>query len=129
MTNSKKFFISPYTYPGMRFSEEDRKNLDKLPRIDLTKEYIMEVISKECEVTIQSLSEKTRKQEVVQARHIYCAIAKKYMKLSLKNIGQTIGGRDHTTILHAIRTFEERIVIEEQYQNKVNKIYQKLGIL
>lgn len=129
MTNSKKFFISPYSYPGMKFSQEDMKNLDKLPRIDLTKEDILDVVSKECQVTIESILEKTRKQEVVQARHIFCAIARKYMKLSLKNIGQTIGGRDHTTIIHAIRTFEERIVIEEHYQNTVNKIYQRLGIV
>jgi chromosomal replication initiator protein len=53
--------------------------------------------------------EKTRKQEVVEARQIAMFLAKNMTKSSLKTIGLQFGGRDHSTVIHAITSVEDRI--------------------
>lgn len=51
-----------------------------------------------------SLSDKSRKREVVEARMMYTKIMKRYTKLSLTAIGKAIG-KDHATIIHYLNNF------------------------
>ncbi|MCJ7813248.1 chromosomal replication initiator protein DnaA, partial [bacterium] len=49
---------------------------------------------------------KSRKKEIAYARQIAMYLSKKLTRYSLKSIGLHFGGRDHTTVIHAIRTIE-----------------------
>lgn len=66
---------------------------------------ILFVISTYFGIPKDNLLEKTRKREIIDARHMATAIVKaklkKKWKLSLAYIGQKIGGKDHATVLHA----------------------------
>lgn len=55
------------------------------------------------------LKDKTRKQEVVEARQIAMFLSKKLTKSTFKTIGLHFGGRDHSTVIHAITTVEDRL--------------------
>ena len=57
-----------------------------------------------CNVTWDKVQSKSRKREIVLARQLYCFYMCFYTKLSLKRIGETIGGRDHTTVIHSRQT-------------------------
>ncbi|MCH8494722.1 MAG: chromosomal replication initiator protein DnaA [Balneolales bacterium] len=60
-------------------------------------------------IDANKVREKTRKQEVVEARQIAMYLAKQMTKSSLKTIGLQFGGRDHSTVIHAITSVEDRI--------------------
>ena len=72
---------------------------------------------------------KTRKTEVVNGRFIFCGIMKEYFGYSLKKIGEFVGGRDHTTIIHSVEKYHDRYQNEEHYRVLVNNIYNKIGIV
>ncbi len=50
---------------------------------------------------------KSRKKEIAYARQIAMYLSKEMTRYSLKSIGLHFGGRDHTTVIHAIRTIND----------------------
>ena len=67
---------------------------------------------------------KVRRQEVVFARHIIMFLARELTGLSLKNIGLSLGKRDHSTVIHACKIVEDKINNISSF-NKLLKEYKK----
>ena len=67
-------------------------------------EYILNAVAEEWGVTVAQIKSKSRKREYVEPRQIYCKLAKKFTGMPFAAIGQTLEGRDHTTVLHSIKT-------------------------
>ena len=59
------------------------------------------------DMDIELIKSKTRKAEVVIVRFIQAWLMKKYTLMSLCSIGKHLGGRDHSTIIHVIKTIED----------------------
>ncbi|MBD3385787.1 chromosomal replication initiator protein DnaA [candidate division KSB1 bacterium] len=74
------------------------------------------------------LRAKTRKKEIAQARQICMYLCKKLTDSSLKTIGLHFGGRDHSTVIHAINTIEELINRDIAIGEAVEKIKNKIEI-
>jgi len=72
--------------------------------------------------------EKTRKQEVVEARQMAMYLSKKFTKSSLKTIGLHFGGRDHSTVIHAISTVDERLSTSPKYTRILTELEQKIEV-
>lgn len=61
-----------------------------------------------------------RKREIVIPRHAtYFVLRQRFPMMSLPQIGRFMGGRDHSTILHGLRTIEERMARDPQLRSKV----------
>jgi len=73
------------------------------------------------------LRDKTRKQEIVLPRHIAMYFVKELTNHSLKSIGLHFGGRDHTTVLHALNTVNSLVEQDEHIRDIVIAIRQKLN--
>lgn len=71
------------------------------------------------------LSSKLRVREIVELRQMFCSIARN-IGFSLKTIGQFLGKRDHTTIIHNVRTFRNMMETDDQYREKYNKIIKEI---
>lgn len=71
---------------------------------------------------------KTRKKEVALARQIAMYLAKKLTKHSLKTIGLHFGGRDHTTVIHAIDAIEKLMETDIQIKSEVDVLKQRLSV-
>lgn len=61
------------------------------------------------ELTVAEILGNQRSRAIVLARHEAIWMVKKNTHWSLPQIGQFFGGRDHTTILHAVRKHEKRL--------------------
>jgi chromosomal replication initiation ATPase DnaA len=127
---SKETKISPYSFPGIRFNDIPnsmfKQHREKSFK-DCEKE-ILQIVAENCGVSVDDIISETRKKEVVDARHIYFASVKLKYRVSLKSIGETVGNRDHTTVIHGIRKFKERYETEELYQKLSDSIFERLGI-
>ena len=119
--------ISPYIFPGLKHLQKTSKDLKFRKNLD-TPRQILEIVSESCGTTVEEILSKTRKSEIVDARHIFCGIMKKYFDYPYKNIGEHAGGRDHTTAIHAVKTFENRCVLEDGYKQLVDSIVYNLNI-
>ena len=99
------------------------KNIKK----EITVEYIQEIVSEYFQLSIEELQSKTRKRHVVQARQLAMFFAKKYTKLSLANIGKSIGKRDHATVLHACKTVDNLNETDKQFRKFLSDLTTKIN--
>jgi chromosomal replication initiator protein len=79
-------------------------------------------------IDTNKVREKTRKQEIVEARQIAMYLSKKFTKSSLKTIGLHFGGRDHSTVIHAISTVEERISTSPKHKRILEELHQRIEV-
>ncbi len=77
-------------------------------------------------LTPEDLSAKTRKREVVTARHVAMHFSKKMTSHSLKSIGLRFGGRDHSTVIHACNSVENRLELEPAFREQFAEVEQVL---
>jgi chromosomal replication initiator protein len=71
-------------------------------------ERILNLTAEHFRTTPEALKGKSRKQELVFVRMIAMTLMTEMTSLSLKAIGQLFGGRDHSTVIHARDTIQER---------------------
>ena len=77
-------------------------------------EDILKVISRHYNVGRNDLLSPRRAREVVMPRQIGMYLAKKLTARSLPEIGRRFGGRDHSTVLHAVRKIDEQMKSDEK---------------
>ena len=70
---------------------------------------------------------KSRKMEIVEARQVAMYLCRSLIGDSLSNIGVCFGGRDHTTVIHAMRSIEEKKKKNKKLDKIINKIQQELN--
>lgn len=124
----KKVSISPYSFPGLKLTIGDKRKIlkDRTNRVRLSKEDILDIISNESGVGVNEIVSRSRKKEIVNARFIFCSIMKDHYNYSLVYIGELIGGRDHTSVIHAINQHRSRVKNEDAYRDLTSNIYQKI---
>jgi len=65
----------------------------------------------------------SRRRPVVQARYAFAYVARTWWPdLSYPRIGRLLGGRDHSTVLHGLRQFEEWRARDRDLQDKVARL-------
>ena len=77
-------------------------------------EDILKVVSRHYNVGRNDLLSPRRAREVVMPRQIGMYLAKKLTARSLPEIGRRFGGRDHSTVLHAVRKIDEQMKGDEK---------------
>ena len=75
----------------------------------------------------ESIYTSSRKRDIVLARQVAMYLTHKHLpNLSLARIGQCIGSKDHSTVLHACRTIEEQIGVDKVVGLAVEDIEKKM---
>jgi chromosomal replication initiator protein len=74
------------------------------------------------EVAEKSIYEKTRKKEVVKPRQIIMYILREEFSVSYPSIGEKLGGRDHTTVIHSCEKIKEEIKSNNSLEQELDHI-------
>jgi chromosomal replication initiator protein len=88
----------------------------------ITVEKIRDAVCNYFALSVDDISTKSRKREVVIARQIAMYLSKLLTKNSLSTIGALIGMRDHATVLHACKTVGDQIQIDKKFKKNVQEI-------
>jgi hypothetical protein len=88
---------------------------------------IQEVVAKELGVSVDCMVSNRRRGPEVRARQLAMWFCRSRTVQSLPEIGKRFGGRDHTTILHAIRMVEERRHSDPELAERIDRITAALG--
>ncbi len=91
-------------------------------------DYIQKTVSEFFKVSIDQLKDKTRKKEIVMARQLAMYFSKEYTNLSLKSIGYHFGGRDHSTVIHAVQTVNDLYDTDNSFKKSVDELRKKLKL-
>ncbi|TVR81524.1 MAG: chromosomal replication initiator protein DnaA [Chitinophagaceae bacterium] len=102
------------------------KNLVKNISQEVSIEYIEKVVCENLNVQVNSLKEKTRKREVVQARQLTMYLSKIFTDKPLKSIGDYFGGRDHSTVIHSCKQITDQMDVDSDFKEKVDLLTKKI---
>ncbi|HUB26102.1 MAG TPA: chromosomal replication initiator protein DnaA, partial [Tepidisphaeraceae bacterium] len=72
----------------------------------ITVQQIMDAVTRYYNVRASDLQSKKRHKSIAFPRQVCMYLARRHTRYSLEEIGGYFGGRDHTTVLHAVRTVE-----------------------
>lgn len=75
----------------------------------LTSKNILDAVSKYYNISTKDIISKGRKKELIQPRQITIYLMREENKTSYPTIGKEIGGRDHTTAIHAYNKISKKI--------------------
>jgi chromosomal replication initiator protein len=95
---------------------------------EMSIEYLHKIVTQHFNVSLESIKSKTRKKEIVIARQVAMYLAKQYTNHSLKSIGQYCGGRDHSTVIHAIQAINDMLHTEHQFKASFEEIKRKVKV-
>lgn len=110
------------TNVDMRLAERVVKRAVKIDNKPLTVDDILEKVCNHYHVSQQSVFSKSRKRDYVVVRQISMYLAQKYTKMPASRIGQLIGGRDHSTVIHSCLTVEQRLKIDKSFSEELSSI-------
>lgn len=106
----------------MRLAERVIKRAVKVDNHPLTVDDILEKVCGHYHVTQQNVFSKSRKRDYVIVRQVSMYLAQKYTKMPAARIGQLIGGRDHSTVIHSCSTIEQRLKVDKSFSAELNSI-------
>jgi chromosomal replication initiator protein len=110
----------------MELTREALKDLLALQEKLVTIENIQKTVAEYYKIRISDLSSKRRSRAIARPRQIAMALSKELTNHSLTEIGNSFGGRDHTTVLHACRKISEfkntNPQIAEDHENLLKKL-------
>jgi chromosomal replication initiator protein len=97
------------------------------PRGILSVEMIQKVVADYYKVKVSDLYGKRRLASFVLPRQVAMFLCKELTQKSLPDIGESFGGRDHTTVLHAVRKINQEKQDNPQLNHQIHVIQQTLG--
>jgi chromosomal replication initiator protein len=101
------------------------KNFIKDIETEVGIDFIQKSVSEYFGIHTDELKAKTRKKEIVIARQVAMYFSKEFTNHSLKSIGYHFGGRDHSTVIHAVQTVNDMIETDSGFRNSVNELKKK----
>ena len=106
----------------LRLAERVIKRAVKVDDHPLTIDDILEKVCGHFRVEQRHVFSKSRKREYVQARQVSMYLAQKYTKMPAGRIGQLIGNRDHSTVIHSCNTVEKRLKVDKAFSAELSSI-------
>ena len=104
---------------------------DLIPDVEgpeITSSTIMAQTATYFSLTIDDLCGTSRSRVLVNARQIAMYLCRELTELSLPKIGQTFGGRDHTTVMHADRKIRQLMAERRSIYNQVTELTNRIKI-
>ena len=83
---------------------------------------MVEKVARYYDIDQASIYEKTRRKEVVKPRQIIMYILREDFNVSYPSIGQKLGGRDHTTVIHSCEKIKRELKNDPSLEQEINQL-------
>ena len=93
----------------------------------ITIEEIQKRVADHYSIRVSDMHSARRSRAIVRPRQVAMYLSKQLTARSLPEIGRKFGGRDHTTVMHAVRKVEELCVTEAMFAEDVEFLLRALG--
>ena len=94
---------------------------------EITPQLIIDVVCEHFHITKEQMISKSRSNDIAKPRQIAMYLCKNMTGVSLENIGELLGGRDHSTVIHGINKVEAELQTNEATVNLLNTIKKKIN--
>jgi chromosomal replication initiator protein len=93
----------------------------------ITIQQIFDVVTRYYNVRLSDLQSKKRHKSIAFPRQVCMFLARRHTRYSLEEIGGYFGGRDHTTVMHAVRTVDSDTREDDQIAGQLAHLESQLG--
>ncbi|MBN2096208.1 chromosomal replication initiator protein DnaA [Candidatus Peregrinibacteria bacterium] len=101
---------------------------DPTPRQAVTMDQLTDYVSEYYTIPKSEVLGESRNKEVLIPRQLIMYLAKTRLRMSLAKIGQSLGNRNHTTVMHAISKVQNLLKNDRQLLYDTNAIIKEAGI-
>ena len=93
----------------------------------ITADYIISMVAEHFNVSTADLCGNKRSSKIVMPRQVAMYLCREILAIPLKNVGQYLGNRDHTTVMHGVEKIEKELQTNEQLQNTIDTLKKKIN--
>ena len=108
--------------PSVDLARESLRDLLALQAKQITIENIQKTVAEYYNIRISDLLSKRRNRSITRPRQLAMAVTRELTSHSLPEIGDSFGGRDHTTVIHACK----KIVLFKESNNRIKEDYENI---
>lgn len=94
---------------------------------DITPELIIKTVAEHMNISYQDIISNKRSSDIVNARHISMYLCRNLTDKSLDLIGDSLGGRDHSTVINGIKRIEESLTVNAPLASTIDTIKKKIN--
>ena len=105
-------------------------NIVEIPTIEkenITVEKICNIVCQYYSLPLEAINSTSRKREIAEARQVAMYLARTHTNTSLSVIGQSMGKRDHTTVLYACRTVQNQMDVDSSFRERINILEKQIN--
>jgi chromosomal replication initiator protein len=92
----------------------------------VTIDLILSTVADFTGVSVNEIVGDKRSRQIVESRHLAMYLARELTDSSLPKIGERIGNRDHTTVLHAVEKISKLMKEDREMYNRVQRLTTKV---
>ena len=89
---------------------------------EITSALVLATVAKYFDVSIEDMQSKSRTRTLTNARQVAMYLLRELTEMSLPRIGNDVGGRDHTTVMHAVRKVSAQMAERQTIFNQVTEL-------
>ncbi len=93
-----------------------------------TLEDVIEIVARYYKISRNDLISEQRHRGIILPRQICMFLIRQILDQSYETIGDTFGGRNHTTVLHSCNKIMERIQVDQRLMRDVNALKKEMGM-
>ncbi|MBP2675758.1 MAG: dnaA, partial [Deltaproteobacteria bacterium] len=93
---------------------------------DISPENIVKVVSDHFGVKVSELRSERKHKQVAVPRQVAMFLIREMTRCSFPDIGHRLGGRDHTTVMYAVKKIEKKLVEDVSLRNTVDALRKKI---
>jgi len=96
------------------------------PVVEVTADLIRSRVATEWGVSVEGLTSKKRTKDLTVPRQVAMYLIRELLDLSLVEVGRMFGGRDHSTVIHAVNKVEEDLGVDDGFRTRVELLRGRL---
>lgn len=92
----------------------------------LTPDLIQEIVSEHYNIRVEDIQGSKKPKNIAFPRQVAMYLCRKLLDISLPKIGESFGGRDHTTVIHALSKIEKQLENDMALQNTILQLEKQI---
>ena len=112
----------------VELAKECLRDLLSLQSRQITLENIQKVTAEYFSIRVSDLHSKRRSRSITRPRQLAMSVAKELTKNSLPEIGESFGGRDHTTVIHACKKVKELMTVDQMIKDDFDNLVKIISV-
>ncbi len=92
------------------------------PKKSISIKEIVKVVADFYQIEEENIYEKTRRKEIIKPRQVAMYLLREDFSISYPSIGQKMGGRDHTTVIHSCEKIKNDLKTDQNLNQEISQL-------